>query len=807
MRTTSPNLALKKINRTAIDNVLHLAFYNSAQANIISIVSTGKIIIVNAAACKLLGYSKKELLTKSRRNIFDINDSGFKKMLKQRTEEGSSTAVITAIRKTGKLISCEITSAIFKDENGIEKSITSIADRSKKIQNQKIIDEKKEKIVANNIYAAKAKQKKIDIKNKKTVADNVAVALEISDALLVENGRLMKHIGKTSYDVMWDWNIASGQVYVGESIEEVFGYKLKNNSINITKLTTDFMAEKDNTVRKNLERVLSSTSRSWSDSHKIKRSDGSIASVNSRGAIVRDKAGKAIRVIGATQDITRLEELENKEELQSSIKNENTDIFHIAAKLSYDGIWDWNILTNEYFLGEGFEELFGYPFANERNETFNWAEFLHPDDKEAVEKGIREALTSSAHSWEHSYRFVRADGSLANVFGRATIIRDQDGKATRMIGVIHDISRQKELEEKLEKQITSSGKILLEYKENFRLMFNSSSDVLYEIDLTTDEILLSDGYQKEFGYPVTPHMKTADVWGKYLHPEDKEAVLKDYKRMLASRETGWKFNYRFLRSDGSVANIVSSRVILRDTKGIAYRMIGSMQDVSKQTILEEKLAQEIKLKEKQIADAMQEAKETERSDLGKELHDNVNQLLGVSRLYLAMAKQGGPDSEKHIGRSAEYTLNAIEEIRKLTKGLAKDEIRDFGLCDSIDNLISDMRQVNKVKISCSLDHSIENLMNDKFKLNVFRIVQEHMNNILKHAHAKTITLSLTPKSKSITLVIADNGVGFDTSAKRKGIGIDNIKSRAAAYNGNAEFTSAPDEGCVLTIAFRITDMA
>jgi two-component system, NarL family, sensor histidine kinase UhpB len=337
-------------------------------------------------------------------------------------------------------------------------------------------------------------------------------------------------------------------------------------------------------------------------------------------------------------------------------------------------------------------------------------------------------------------------------------------------------------------------------------MFNSSSDVLYEIDLTTDEILLSDGYQKEFGYPVTPHMKTADVWGKYLHPEDKEAVLKDYKRMLASRETGWKFNYRFLRSDGSVANIVSSRVILRDTKGIAYRMIGSMQDVSKQTILEEKLAQEIKLKEKQIADAMQEAKETERSDLGKELHDNVNQLLGVSRLYLAMAKQGGPDSEKHIGRSAEYTLNAIEEIRKLTKGLAKDEIRDFGLCDSIDNLISDMRQVNKVKISCSLDHSIENLMNDKFKLNVFRIVQEHMNNILKHAHAKTITLSLTRKSKSFTLVIADNGVGFDTSAKRKGIGIDNIKSRAAAYNGNAEFASAPDEGCVLTIAFRQIDM-
>ena len=70
-------------------------------------------------------------------------------------------------------------------------------------------------------------------------------------------------------------------------------------------------------------------------------------------------------------------------------------------------------------------------------------------------------------------------------------------------------------------------------------------------------------------------------------------------------------------------------------------MIGSMQDISKQKVLEERLEQEIKLKEKQIAEATEEAKETERSDIGKELHDNVNQLLGASRLYLDMAKQGG----------------------------------------------------------------------------------------------------------------------------------------------------------------------
>ena len=128
----------KKSTAAATDDILHhLAFDNSLQANIITTVSSGKIIIANSAACKLLGYSKKELLTKSRAAIFDINESFFKKMLKQRTAEGHSTALVTAIKKSGKPIPCEITSAVFMDEDGIEKSITTIADMRQSIMQAK----------------------------------------------------------------------------------------------------------------------------------------------------------------------------------------------------------------------------------------------------------------------------------------------------------------------------------------------------------------------------------------------------------------------------------------------------------------------------------------------------------------------------------------------------------------------------------------------------------------------------------------------------------------------------------------------
>lgn len=709
--TKKPPGISKKLNAGVTHPTLsHLAFDNSIQANIISTVNTGKIIIANNAACKLLGYSEKELLTKSRAAIFKVNESFFKKMLKQSTAEGHSTALVTAVKKNGKPLSCEITSTVFLDEGGIEKAIYTIVDRSQTILNQKNIDTKNEKIVADNITLAKSKQKKIDTKKQKIVAGNIVLAISKqkkidikkekivaenivlaisrqknidikrekivaaniilaqakSDARLAVNNEWIKYIAKTSYDVMWDWDIVTGQIYVGDSIEEVFGYKVENNRVNFADFSRRLLPGERDVVERKLMKLLASGSKSWKDSYMLKRRDGSVAATTCRASIVRDEEGKAIHLIGNIQDVSRLLELEKKLNEQITIQEEDSEKFILAARLSFDVIWDWNLLSNEVFRGDGFEELFGYPIKNNKSNLADWRNNLHPDDKETVEKGLFDAIASSATSWEHTYRFVRADGSIAKIFDRASIIRHPDGKAYRMIGAIHDISKQKVLEERLEEEIT--------------------------------------------------------------------------------------------------------------------------------------------LKEKQITEATAQARETERSNIGKELHDNVNQLLGASRLYLNMAKRGGDNTEMFLKRSSEYTLTAIEEIRKLTKGLTSDAIKTPGLCESIDNLIRDTMEVTPIKISTRLESFIELNVNDKFKLNVFRIVQEELNNIVKHAKATEVSLSLSQNKKAIKLTISDNGVGFDTTKKRNGTGIDNIKSRAAYYNTTAEFVSHPGQGSVLTVIFPVTDI-
>lgn len=800
-------VASKIIKAPATVNLLQrLAFENSLQANIISTFRSGKLIMVNRAACKLLGYSKKELLTKTRASIFDISEHSFKKMLKEIKAKGHSIAQGTVVKKSGKKIPCEITSAVFKGEHGIEKSIITIRDRSQSILLQKNIDAGKEKIENDNIILAKLEQKGIDIKREKIVADNIIRALAKSDARLAENTEWIKYIAKASYDVMWDWNITTDEIYIGNSDEEVFGYYVKNNTINFKDFIRCLIPKERSIVEKKLWETLSAGNKSWEDSFMFRRKDGSIAAANSRASIIRDKEGKAVSLIGAIQDVSRVQELERNLHEQDILHGGNRESFIEIAKLSFDIIWDWNILTGEVFRGEGFEKLLGFPVDVHSGNISDWNNHIHSNDKEAVEKKIHDVILSSVLNFEYAYRFIRADGSVANVFNKASIIRDADGKACRMIGILHDLSWQKELEEKLETEITTKEKMIAENVEDFKLIFNSSTDVLYDSDLVTNKVLISDAYEKEFGYQITNNMTPADDWLSHIYPDDKAALLQDYTTAIESGDTEWRYTYRFLKADNSVVNVKSNAVILRDLAGKAYRVFGSMHDNNKQQVLEEKLEQEINLRENQIANAVEDAKDTERSDIGKELHDNINQLLGASKLYIDMAKKGGESSKTYLSQSSKYTLQAIEEIRKLTKGLTADTIKNLGLCESIENISAQTMEVSPVKITCSLKNFRENSVHDKFKRNVYRIVQEQLNNILKHAHATEVNISLLQNPKSIMLSISDNGVGFDTSKKQEGIGLANIKSRAATYNGIASFVSQPGQGCILQVKFPVTDV-
>ena len=219
--------------------------------------------------------------------------------------------------------------------------------------------------------------------------------------------------------------------------------------------------------------------------------------------------------------------------------------------------------------------------------------------------------------------------------------------------------------------------------------------------------------------------------------------------------------------------------------------------------LEKRLDEEKIKKLQEITEAVIEVQERERSYLAAELHDNINQILATSRLYIDTAIQNENVRLNLITDSKEFINSAIEEIRYLCKSLVPPPLSRASLVSALDDLVKNVKQVDKIQIITDWDSIDESQMCDKMKLTIFRIIQEQLNNIFKHAHAKTVIIQLIQQNGGLQLNIKDDGVGFDPLQKRNGVGLQNIISRTGLFNGEVIINSRPGAGCELLVAFHM----
>ena len=217
--------------------------------------------------------------------------------------------------------------------------------------------------------------------------------------------------------------------------------------------------------------------------------------------------------------------------------------------------------------------------------------------------------------------------------------------------------------------------------------------------------------------------------------------------------------------------------------------------------LEKRLDEEKIKKLQEISEVGIAIQERERIYLGAELHDNINQILATSMLYIDTAIRNEDTRLELITDSKTFIDKAIQEIRTLSKSLLPPILSQTSLTKALDNMVHDIQQVDKLQIITHWENIDESLLCEKMKLNIFRIVQEQLNNIFKHANATTVIIELTQPNEGLQLSIKDDGVGFDTSQKRVGIGLQNIISRTNLFNGEVIIKSKPSEGCELIVKF------
>lgn len=469
------------------------------------------------------------------------------------------------------------------------------------------------------------------------------------------------------------------------------------------------------------------------------------------------------------------------------------DLYKYVTEVTNDCLWEWDLVNKDIFwIDGGHKRVFGYPIENALIPQSFWESRVHPDDRSRILLRLGRIIQEgNSVTWEDEYRFQCANGGYARVHDRGHIIYDE-GKATRMIGATHDITAKKITEAKL-----------LESEKNFSLIATQTINAVIITDPAGKIIWVNSSFTKVTEY--APEEAIGLKPGALLQGKETDpATVRYLRRQIGNKQPFDCEIINYSKSGRRYWVHIQGQALL-DEDGNCERYFAIQKDITEKILTANILAQEKLDRQREITDAVLTAQEYERSEIGKELHDNVNQILAVARLYIQMAQTGITNQDVYLKEANDLVINGIEEIRKISKTLVIPNTHIIGLFDNIRNLINDLSRVHPIEIEFVENNVQDKDLSEHLQLNIFRIVQEQFNNILKHAAATHATIELIRHENEVILLISDDGQGSDTDEKRKGVGILNIISRAELCNGTAEIESRPGHGFLLRVILPYAD--
>jgi signal transduction histidine kinase len=368
---------------------------------------------------------------------------------------------------------------------------------------------------------------------------------------------------------------------------------------------------------------------------------------------------------------------------------------------------------------------------------------------------------------------------------------------TFQLGVLLEKEQYNEEKRRAQERIAQS-------EANLRGVFNNTDVGFILMDCEFSIISFND-IANSFARHITgAPLAIGSHYLQHVPEKRKEMIMASLNTVVKREILQYEIDYPPVYTPAHLWLHISMHPVIDDQQN----MIGisvSLSDISESKRHEQQMAVEKAKKQKEITEAVFAAQEKERSELGRELHDNVNQLLAAATLYTQTARRAEEERDELLQTSESYTRQAVEEIRKLSKHLVTPRLNDFGLINSLKGIAEDLMLVHHLRIYItSLDFE-EKDYDEKFKLNLLRIIQEQINNTLKYAQAKKIEILFKASQDHLLVSTIDDGVGFSMSEQKNGVGLTNMISRTELYKGQITVDAAPDRGCSIVIKFPFLD--
>jgi len=739
-------------------------------------LETLRILTVNDAAINHYGYSKEEFLSMT---LKDIRPQGSVKTLmdwvSERKKSGRFLRTTNHLKKNGEIITVELTTHKLEDSNTIL-----------------------------------------------VVAQDITSKIKAEEDLKRSNERFRLASQATS-DAIYDYHLETGEVDWGEGLQNLFGFSPREVSISVWEqlIHPDDRKRIKNSIRSALKNA---GKKFWKEEYRFARIDGTYAHVFDRAFIIRNGDQKVIRMIGSLQDITERKYAEQILSLERSVfelSNKPGIDFKSLAEIALTGLEEIHddAYTSLFLLKEdnSFEVFVAPRLPEEYCKKLNGLK-IGPDDG-SCGAAIARKETVIAHDistdplWA-KYKETALQFDLRSCWSLPIILTS--GKVIGTFAIYHKKIKSPSVAElNTIERVRNILRILLEHhwsldeikkaNERFDIIMKATHDLVWEWHIETG-LLFHDklGLQKVYGVCDNKSVQTIEKWLEHIHVDDLERVQKIVDQiLLAQGDNTFDLEYRFRGDDGVYRHVYDRGVVLRNEEDRPVRVMGAAQNITERKNLEDELLRNELDKQKAINQATVDSQEQERTEIGKELHDNVNQILTTTKLYLDLASSNDGLKDELIKKSSKNIITVINEIRQLSRSLMDPTIGDLGLIDSINDLIESINLTRKLHVSLDADRKLEFVLSKNHQLTVFRILQEALNNAIKHAKATTVKISFKLRTSHAELTITDDGVGFEPFAVKMGAGMKNIQNRVYLINGTHTIISSPKQGCKIIINFPI----
>ncbi len=327
-------------------------------------------------------------------------------------------------------------------------------------------------------------------------------------------------------------------------------------------------------------------------------------------------------------------------------------------------------------------------------------------------------------------------------------------------------------------------------EQHFRILADMSADAIWEWDPETDDVGWSGGLATLFGYDQPD--RTYDWWLEHVHPDERDAVNRTVADTLLSGKSHMTVEYRFRRADGSYANVLDRGQLISDDRGRPIRFVGAMIDITKQL---------------QVAEVAARAALEERRRLAVDLHESVSQLLYSISLMAEAARRrvasGDEDiSADYIGRLGDLSIHALRQLRLLVYELRPSLLEQEGLAGALRHRLQAVER--RAGIRTQLRDHCHATLPAELQNELFRVAQESLNFILRHAAATATAISLSCPPGVVTLEIEHDGAARWGDASEDPNGPAAIRRQVAALGGELVFSALPAGGAVIHVRVPVT---